>query len=204
MPYKSGSLFTNGEKYTMKIHTLVLGVALGSLALGVAPSAQAQSKMGGKMMTPKKNIVQIAATTPGFKTLVKAVTAAGLAPTLSGKGPFTVFAPTDAAFAKLPKGTLAKLLKPANKGTLVKILTYHVVAKKAPAKVVLAMAPTTAVPTVQGEKVMVMHRGGKVTLMAGKGAKKVNVIKADIMASNGVIHVIDNVLIPPSVMRAMK
>jgi len=188
----------------MKIQAFVLGVALSALTLSATSSAHAAPKMGGKMMMGKKNIVQIASTTPGFKTLAKAVVAAGLAPTLSGKGPFTVFAPTDAAFAKLPKGTLAKLLKPANKATLVKILTYHVIAKKATAKVVLSMAPTTAVPTVEGETVVVVHGAGGVTLQPQKGARKINVIKTDIMASNGVIHVIDGVLIPPSVMRAMK
>lgn len=196
----------------MKISGFGLGLALGALTFAASPVAHAQSKMGGKMAGTEKmgkpmmmkNIVQVAAAAPNFKTLVKAVTAAGLVPTLSGKGPFTVFAPTDAAFAKLPKGTLAMLLKPANKATLVKILTYHVVAKRATAKVVLAMAASTDVPTVEGEKVTVVHNSKGVTLQAGKGAPKAKVIKTDIMASNGVIHVIDSVLIPPSVMRAMK
>ncbi|MGB7711034.1 MAG: fasciclin domain-containing protein [Microcoleus sp.] len=118
--------------------------------------------------------------------MTKALTAAGLVPTLQGKGPFTVFAPTDAAFAALPKGTLDDLLKPANKAKLVKILTYHVVS----GSVLSTSLKSGDVPTVEKTPLKVVVSGGKVTV---EGA---NVVKADIKASNGVIHVIDQVLIP--------
>jgi uncharacterized surface protein with fasciclin (FAS1) repeats len=133
-----------------------------------------------------KDIVAIASGDAQFKTLTKALTAAGLVPTLQGKGPFTVFAPTDAAFAALPKGTLDDLLKPANKAKLVKILTYHVVS----GSVLSTSLKSGDVPTVEKTPLKVVVSGGKVTV---GGA---NVIKADIKASNGVIHEIDKVLIP--------
>ena len=133
-----------------------------------------------------KDIVAIASGDGQFKTLTKALTAAGLVPTLQGKGPFTVFAPTDAAFAALPKGTLDDLLKPANKAKLTKILTYHVVS----GAVLSTSLKSGDVPTVEKTPLKVVVAGGKVTV---GGA---NVVKADIKASNGVIHVIDKVLIP--------
>jgi uncharacterized surface protein with fasciclin (FAS1) repeats len=133
------------------------------------------------------DIVDTAVAAGSFKTLVAAVKAADLVGTLKGPGPFTVFAPTDAAFKKLPKGTLASLLKPENKAKLVKILTYHVV----PGKVMAAdlAGRTTAVATVEGSQVQVN----------GKHGVRVNnarVAKADIVADNGVIHVVDKVLLP--------
>lgn len=137
-----------------------------------------------------------------FKTLVKAVKAVGLAPTIMGKTKLTVFAPTDAAFAKLPKGTVENLLKPENKATLKKILTYHVLPGAVPAAKVLAMKSGASVKTVEGESLIIKHVGNKVMVMPSMG-KSANVTKADIMADNGVIHVIDTVLIPPSVMKAM-
>jgi len=137
-------------------------------------------------MAAAKDIVAIASGDAQFKTLTKALTVAGLVPTLQGKGPFTVFAPTDAAFAALPKGTLDDLLKPANKAKLVKILTYHVVS----GSVLSTSLKSGDVPTVEKTPLKVVVSGGKVTV---EGA---NVIKADIKASNGVIHVIDKVLIP--------
>ncbi|MFM9264397.1 fasciclin domain-containing protein [Tychonema sp. BBK16] len=137
-------------------------------------------------MAQAKDIVAIASGDPQFKTLTTALTAAGLVPTLQGKGPFTVFAPTDAAFAALPKGALEDLLKPANKAKLVKILTYHVVS----GAVLSNTLKSGEVPTVEKSKLKVVVAGGKVTV---GGA---NVVKADIKASNGVIHVIDKVLIP--------
>jgi uncharacterized surface protein with fasciclin (FAS1) repeats len=133
-----------------------------------------------------KDIVAIASGDAQFKTLTKALTVAGLVPTLQGKGPFTVFAPTDAAFAALPKGTLDDLLKPANKAKLVKILTYHVVS----GSVLSTSLKSGDVPTVEKTPLKVVVNGGKVTV---GGA---NVVKADIKASNGVIHEIDKVLIP--------
>lgn len=137
-------------------------------------------------MAQAKDIVAIASGDPQFKTLTTALKAAGLVQTLQGKGPFTVFAPTDAAFAALPKGTLEDLLKPANKAKLTKILTYHVVS----GSVLSTSLKSGDVPTVEKSPVKVVVSGGKVTV---GGA---NVVKADIKASNGVIHVIDKVLIP--------
>jgi uncharacterized surface protein with fasciclin (FAS1) repeats len=137
-------------------------------------------------MAQAKDIVAIASGDPQFKTLTTALTAAGLVPTLQGKGPFTVFAPTDAAFAAVPKATLDDLLKPANKAKLAKILTYHVVS----GSILSTSLKSGDVPTVEKSKLKVVVAGGKVTV---GGA---NVVKADIKASNGVIHVIDKVLIP--------
>ncbi|RYD34596.1 MAG: fasciclin domain-containing protein [Verrucomicrobiaceae bacterium] len=134
----------------------------------------------------EKSIVAVAVDAGQFKTLVAAVKAAGLAETLSGKGPFTVFAPTDEAFAKLPKGTVENLLKPENKEKLVALLTYHVV----PAKVMAADVTTGKVKTVNGKEVSVKVTDGKVTV------DKANVVKTDIVAENGVIHVIDSVIMP--------
>lgn len=138
-------------------------------------------------MKAEKNIVEIAAGNPDFETLVAAIKAAGLAETLSGKGPFTVFAPTDAAFAKLPAGTLETLLKPENKAKLVSILTYHVVSGKVKAADVVKLDTAT---TVNGKTADITVTGSKVKIDAA------NVTATDISASNGVIHVIDSVIIP--------
>ncbi len=124
-----------------------------------------------------------------FNTLVAAVKAAGLVDTLKGVGPFTVFAPTDEAFAKLPAGTLESLLKPENKAKLASILTYHVVAGQVLAKDVVNL---NSAKTVEGQNVAIKAANGGVTVNNAK------VTKTDIMTSNGVIHVIDTVLIPPS------
>jgi uncharacterized surface protein with fasciclin (FAS1) repeats len=134
----------------------------------------------------EKTIVGVAAEAGQFKTLVAAVKAAGLVDTLNGAGPFTVFAPTDEAFAKLPAGTVEDLLKPENKEKLQAVLTYHVV----PGKIMAADVKTSNVKTVNGKEAPVKAAGGKVTVGDAK------VVKADIAASNGVIHVIDTVLIP--------
>jgi uncharacterized surface protein with fasciclin (FAS1) repeats len=134
----------------------------------------------------QKTIVGVAAGAGQFNTLVAAVKAAGLVETLNGKGPFTVFAPTDEAFAKLPAGTVENLLKPENKEKLVAVLTYHVL----PGELMAADVRTTNAKTVNGKKLAIKVHDGKVTV---GGA---NVVKTDIDASNGVIHVIDAVLIP--------
>jgi uncharacterized surface protein with fasciclin (FAS1) repeats len=140
--------------------------------------------------TPQaKDIVAMASGDAQLKTLAKALTAADLVKTLQGKGPFTVFAPTDAAFAALPKGTLDDLLKPENKAKLAKILTYHVVS----GSVVSTGLKSSDVKSVEGNTIKVVVAGGKVTV---GGA---NVVKADIKASNGIIHVVDKVLMPPDV-----
>lgn len=138
---------------------------------------------------PQADIVQTAVAAGSFKTLVQAVEAAGLAGTLEGKGPFTVFAPTDAAFAKLPPGTLQSLLKPENRDKLRSILTYHVVAGKLDAADVMHMH---SIKTVEGATLKVKVVNGTVMIDNAK------VVKADVGASNGVIHVIDTVLLPPS------
>ena len=139
---------------------------------------------------PKKDIVDTAIAAGSFKTLAAALGAAGLADTMKGDGPFTVFAPTDEAFAKLPKGTVETLLKPENKGKLRAILTYHVVSGKVMSKTALTLNKATAlnkkdITLAVKEKSLTLNRSAKV-------------VKADIECSNGVIHVIDTVILPPS------
>ena len=136
-----------------------------------------------------ETVVDVAAANGSFSTLVTAIEAAGLTETLNGEGPYTVFAPTDEAFAALPEGTLDKLLLPENKEVLTEILTYHVV----PGEVLAADVTTGPVATVEGSELDLVSEGGNVTV---NGA---TVSEADITASNGVIHVIDTVLIPESV-----
>lgn len=136
-----------------------------------------------------KNIVETAVGAGSFNTLVAAVKAAGLVETLSGEGPFTVFAPTDEAFAKLPAGTVENLLKPENKEQLKAVLTYHVVSGKVGSDAVVKLNEAS---TVQGKPVQITVSDGKVVLNGN-----VNVVKTDIKTSNGVIHVIDGVLLPP-------
>jgi uncharacterized surface protein with fasciclin (FAS1) repeats len=141
----------------------------------------------GAGMARAADIVDTAVSAGSFKTLVAAVQAAGLVETLKGKGPFTVFAPTDEAFAKLPPGTVEDLLKPENKAKLQKVLTYHVV----PGKVMAAdVVKVKEAKTVQGSSLKVNASGGKVMV------DNASVVKADIAASNGVIHVIDTVVLP--------
>lgn len=136
---------------------------------------------------PAGDIVDTAASAGKFTTLVAAVKAAGLVDTLKGKGPFTVFAPTDEAFAKLPAGTVENLLKPENRDQLVKLLTYHVVAGKVLAK---DAAKLTKAKTVEGGTLTIKAHGG------GLMIDDANVVAADVMATNGVIHVVDTVLMP--------
>lgn len=134
-----------------------------------------------------KDIVEVAAENGSFTTLVAALKAGGLVETLQGEGPFTVFAPTDEAFAKLPEGTVEMLLKPENKDKLVSILTYHVVPGKVTASEVVKM---DSAATVQGEKVMIKVNGDKVMI------NDAHVVTADVQASNGIIHAVDAVLMP--------
>jgi uncharacterized surface protein with fasciclin (FAS1) repeats len=156
--------------------------------IGIASLLAAAAIIGTvRAETPAaKDIVAVASSAGTFKTLVAAVQAAGLVETLEGKGPFTVFAPTDEAFAKLPAGTLESLLKPENKEKLAAILTYHVVS----GKVMSADVKTGMVKTVNGKELDVKAWSGKVSV---NGAK---VTAADVAASNGVIHVVDTVLLP--------
>ncbi len=167
----------------------VLGLALVLFVGSVSVSAQmtAASGKAKRAAETKKDIVDTAVSAGMFKTLVAAVQAAGLVDTLKGDGPFTVFAPTDEAFAKLPAGTVDNLLKPENKDMLVKILTYHVVPGNALAADVVKQ---NSWKTVQGQDLMIKARDGKVMI------NKSNVVKTDIAASNGTIHVIDSVLMP--------
>jgi uncharacterized surface protein with fasciclin (FAS1) repeats len=160
--------------------SLAAVVGLVAIATGFAAEGKAKRKMG-------KDIVDTAVAAGNFKTLATALTAADLVETLKGKGPFTVFAPTDEAFAKLPKGTVEDLLKPENKEKLAGILTYHVVAGRVMAADVVKLTEAT---TVQGSKVSIKVTDGKVTVDAA------NVVKTDIGCSNGVIHVIDAVILP--------
>ena len=178
---------------------LLSAAALGVLALTVtlvAPvSAQDKTVMvGGAAMFPSKNIIQNAVNSKDHTTLVAAVKAAGLVDTLEGKGPFTVFAPTNAAFGKLPAGTVDTLVKPENKATLTKILTYHVVPGKLEAS---DLTDGKMLKTVQGEELTVKHQDGKIWIVDAKGGTSMVTI-SNVNQSNGVIHVIDTVLMPAS------
>ena len=155
--------------------------------------------VGGKEMFPQKNIIENAVNSADHTTLVAAVKAAGLVETLEGKGPFTVFAPTNAAFAKLPAGTVDTLLKPENKATLTKVLTYHVVAGKVSAadlaKLIKQGKGTAELKTVSGGKLWAMMQGKNIVLKDEKGGMSM-VTQADVNQSNGVIHVVDTVVMP--------
>jgi uncharacterized surface protein with fasciclin (FAS1) repeats len=149
--------------------------------------------------TPKGNIVAAASSSPDFKTLVTAVKAAKLTDTLASKGPFTVFAPTNAAFAKLDAGTVETLLKPENRDQLTKVLTYHVVAGKVTAEALLQQIQAgngqATLTTVEGSQLTAKLQGDKVILVDENNRTSV-VTKTDLMQSNGVIHVIDTVVLP--------
>ncbi|MBV9077688.1 MAG: fasciclin domain-containing protein [Methylobacteriaceae bacterium] len=185
--------------FSAAFSTLVL---LGAGATTVSPVI-AQEKtvtVGGAPMYPSKNIVENAVNSKDHTTLVAAVKAAGLVDTLAGPGPFTVFAPTNAAFSKLPPGTVDTLLKPENKGTLTKVLTYHVVPGKHTAadlmKAVKAGNGKASFKTAAGETLTVTEvSGSKLEVVDSKGGKS-NVTIADVLQSNGVIHVVDTVLMP--------
>jgi len=167
----------------------MLKLTLSALALVVAPFALfAPAETVTRCASEdKKTIVETAAGAEAFSTLVAAVKAAGLVEVLSGDGPFTVFAPTNEAFAKLPEGTVADLLKPENKQKLIAVLKYHVV----PGRVMAAdVVKLTEAATAQGQKITIKVEDGKVMV---DGA---NVVKTDIVCSNGVIHVIDSVILP--------
>jgi len=181
-----------------KFSLVVAGSAL--LATGAVAAVQHYPMVGGAAMYPTKNIVENAVNSKDHTTLVAAVKAAGLVDTLSGPGPFTVFAPTNAAFAKLPAGTVETLVKPENKATLTKILTYHVVPGKLSAAKLAADAKAhggkATLTTVQGETLSVTKGpdGGWWVVDAKGGKAKITI--ADVNQSNGVIHVIDSVLMP--------
>jgi uncharacterized surface protein with fasciclin (FAS1) repeats len=157
-------------------------------------TAEATPPAAAESPATAETITEIVAGNPEFSTLLAAVEAAGLAETLSGDGPFTVFAPTDAAFAELPEGTLDTLLQPENQDQLAAILTYHVV----PAEVMAADVQAGEVPTVNSAPFTVTLDGQAVTITDGQG-NQANVIETDVDASNGVVHVIDAVLLPAQV-----
>ena len=151
------------------------------------------------MTAPKTNIVEAAVATPDLSTLVTAVKAAGLVDTLASPGPFTVFAPTNAAFGKLPAGTVETLVTPENKGTLTTVLTYHVVAGTFDSKAIAAAIKSgngkATLTTVQGQKLTASMYGDKLIVTDAKGGKS-TVALADLRQKNGVVHVIDSVLMP--------
>jgi uncharacterized surface protein with fasciclin (FAS1) repeats len=194
------------ETVMSKRFALLAGAAILAFTAAAAPApvladmSEKTVTVGGAPMYPSKNIVQNAVNSKDHTTLVAAVKAAGLVSTLEGAGPFTVFAPTNAAFAKLPAGTVDTLLKPENKATLTKVLTYHVVPGRMTAvslmKAVKDGEGEAHLKTVAGEDLTVKQAGpGKLTVTDAKG-DVANVTIADVLQSNGVIHVVDTVLLP--------
>ena len=190
------------------ITVTLAGVAAAALALSLGTTAPAFAQMkekektvtvGGAPMYPSKNIVQNAVNSKDHTTLVAAVKAAGLVDTLQSPGPFTVFAPTNEAFAKLPAGTVDTLLKPENKKTLTNVLTYHVVPGRLSAKDLMekirAGNGKAILKTVEGEELTFAEKDGRLWIWDAKGGSAQVTIR-NVMQSNGVIHVIDTVLLP--------
>jgi uncharacterized surface protein with fasciclin (FAS1) repeats len=190
----------------MSKHIAIISAALGALAVTAATivSVSAQGKMksemsgektvmvGGAAMFPSRNIIQNAVNSKDHTTLVAAVKAAGLVSTLEGKGPFTVFAPANSAFGKLPAGTVDNLVKPENKPALTRILTYHVVPGRLEAS---SLSDGKKLKTVEGEELTVKRSGDKVMIIDAKGDSAAITIP-NVNQSNGVIHVVDTVLMP--------
>ena len=187
----------------MKLAKLALcsaiAAALAFMAMPTFAKQEMTVEVGGAPMYPSKNIVENAINSKDHTTLVAAVKAAGLVDTLQSDGPFTVFAPTNAAFDKLPEGTVEKLLKPENKDALTGVLTYHVVPGRLTATDLMAKAKTgggkAMLKTVEGEMLTVKMKDGKLWVIDGKG-DIAQVTIGDVIQSNGVIHVIDTVLLP--------
>ena len=178
----------------------IIIAAFAMVAIAIGPKTYAQTKMvGGAAMYPTKNIVENAVNSKDHTTLVAAVKAAGLVETLESAGPFTVFAPTNEAFNKLPAGTVDNLVKPENKATLTKVLTYHVVAGRLSAADLMAKVKEgngkAELTTVEGGKLTAMVKGKKLYLVDEKGGESWVTI-ADVNQSNGVIHVVNAVLMP--------
>ena len=180
---------------------LVSALTMNASAQNAKMTSEKTVTVGGAPMYPSKNIVENAMNSKDHTTLVAAVSAAGLVETLKTAGPFTVFAPTNAAFEKLPAGTVETLLKPENKSTLTAVLTYHVVPGKLNAKELQKWIKkgngTAELTTVQGGKLWVMEKDGKIWIKDEKGGTAMVTI-ADVNQSNGVIHVIDTVVLPKS------
>ncbi len=184
------------------LRSALFAVAAAGLAAAPISAKMSTSKtvmVGGAPMYPTKDIIDNAVNSKDHTTLVAAVKAAGLVDTLKGPGPFTVFAPTNAAFAKLPPGTVDTLLKPENKGTLTAVLTYHVVAGKMDSTAIAAAIKAghgkAELTTVQGGKLTAMMVGSKLVLVDGHGTKSTVTIP-NVYQSNGVIHVVDTVVQP--------
>ena len=184
------------------ISAAVVGAFLAASGGSVALANMAKEKtvtVGGAPMYPSKNIVQNAVNSKDHTTLVAAVKAAGLVDTLSSPGPFTVFAPTDAAFGKLPAGTVDTLVKPENKAALTKVLTYHVVPGRMSSADLMKTAKMgggkNTLKTAQGETLTVKAQGGALWVVDAKGGMS-KVTVANVNQSNGVIHVVDTVLMP--------
>jgi uncharacterized surface protein with fasciclin (FAS1) repeats len=190
---------------TLRAFARATALAAVVAAAGVSASAvttfaaEKTVEVGGAPMYPSKNIIENAVNSKDHTTLVAAVKAAGLVDTLSGKGPFTVFAPTNEAFAKLPAGTVDNLLKPENKKSLVAVLTYHVLPGKHSAESIMAdikkMGGKAEYKTVEGASLTFSEKGGALWVMDNSG-NTAKVTIADVNQSNGVIHVVDTVLIP--------
>jgi uncharacterized surface protein with fasciclin (FAS1) repeats len=181
----------------MRIRTVLAGAAL---AMFLAPVASAVVMVGGQAMYPSKNIVENAVNSADHTTLVAAVQAAGLVDALAGAGPFTVFAPVNSAFDALPAGTVETLLKPENKDTLVAVLTYHVVAGNYDANALMQLIQANGgwakLTTLQGETLTAKMNGPMNVIVEDAQGNSANIVTYDVAQSNGVIHVIDTVLMP--------
>ena len=187
-------------KAKVSLFAAALAASVALAAPYVAPAYAEMTKMvGGAPMYPSKNIIENAVNSKDHTTLVAAVKAAGLVDTLQGTGPFTVFAPTNEAFARLPAGTVDTLLKPENKGKLTQVLTYHVVPGRITASDLDAMirdgGGKAMAKTVEGEDLTFTRTGGHIFVVDAKGDKS-EVTLPDVMQSNGVIHVVNKVLLP--------
>ena len=182
----------------LNFRTAMAAAAAVAIA-GATPVLAKNPMVGGAAMYPAKNIVENAVNSKDHTTLVAAVKAAGLVDTLAGTGPFTVFAPTNAAFAKLPSGTVDTLLKPESKGQLSSVLTYHVVPGRLTSAAIAAKIKAgkgkAKFTTAQGETLTAWMKGKKLVLTDAKGGQS-QVTIANVMQSNGVIHVVDTVLMP--------
>ena len=182
----------------MKITLTKIMSALALTLICSGMYAQSTTKVGGEVMYPKKNIIENAINSKDHTTLVAAVKAAGLVETLQGDGPFTVFAPTNAAFDKLPEGTVTSLLKPSNKDALTGVLTYHVVAGKMDSSDLMKAIRKgkATLTTVNGSKLTAMMNGDKNIILTDANGNSSNISLYDVYQSNGVIHVIDSVVLP--------
>ncbi|MDQ7728968.1 fasciclin domain-containing protein [Halomonas sp. SpR8] len=183
----------------MKLKLLTAGLCATALFAGVAVADHGPTMVGGANMLPERNIIENAVNSGDHETLVAAVKAAELVEVLQGEGPFTVFAPTDDAFAKLPDGTVDTLLQPENQEQLQTVLTYHVVPgnmnRDALWEEIMENDGDVAFKTVQGEYLTVARNGNNLMVMDAQG-NSANITVVDVAQSNGVIHVIDNVLMP--------